>query len=335
MQRNHKEKLMNFRRLRLNANLRDLVRENYIRKEDLIMPVFIKEGLEGKKEIKSMPGICQFGEKEFLDEINECINLGIRAVILFGIPKLKDSCGSDALDEEGLIARSVRAAKKAFGDKIAIITDLCFCEFTDHGHCGIINPRLKTVDNEATLEISAKQAIIHAKAGADMIAPSGMMDNIVQTLRNALDENGFSHIPIMSYSTKFASAFYGPFRDAAESAPVYNEYAPKDRKTYQMDTANSREALLESITDEAEGADILMVKPALAFMDIIKEVKENTLKPLCVYNVSGEYSMVKAAALNGWMDYESLMMEILVSFKRAGADIIITYHAKDAAKLIK
>ena len=326
---------MNFRRLRLNANLRDLVRENYIRKEDLIMPVFIKEGLEGRKEIKSMPGICQFGEKEFLDEINECINLGIRAVILFGIPKLKDSCGSDALDEEGLIARSVRAAKKAFGDKIAIITDLCFCEFTDHGHCGIINPRLKTVDNEATLEISAKQAIIHAKAGADMIAPSGMMDNIVQTLRNALDENGFSHIPIMSYSTKFASAFYGPFRDAAESAPVYNEYAPKDRKTYQMDTANSREALLESITDEAEGADILMVKPALAFMDIIKEVKENTLKPLCVYNVSGEYSMVKAAALNGWMDYESLMMEILVSFKRAGADIIITYHAKDAAKLIK
>ena len=325
---------MNLRRLRLNSNIRDLVRENYLTKNDLIMPIFIKEGLDGKNEIKSMPGIYQFGEKSFLDEIEECINLGIKAVLLFGIPKLKDSCGSDALDEEGLIARSVRAAKEAFGDKIAIITDLCFCEFTDHGHCGIINPKLKTVDNEATLEISAKQALVHAKAGADMIAPSGMMDGIISTLRDALDENGFSHIPIMSYSTKFASAFYGPFRDAAESAPVENEYLPKNRKTYQMDIANSREALLESIIDEAEGADILMVKPALAFMDIIKEVKENTLKPLCVYNVSGEYSMVKAAEMNGWMNYETLMMEILTSFKRAGADMIITYHAKDAAKLL-
>ncbi len=325
---------MNLRRLRLNSNIRDLVRENYVTKNDLIMPVFIKEGLKGKNEIKSMPGIYQYGEKEFLDEIAECIELGIKAVILFGIPKLKDSCGSDALDEEGLIARSVRAAKEAFGDKIAIITDLCFCEFTDHGHCGIINPKLKTVDNEATLEISAKQALIHAKAGADMIAPSGMMDNIIETLRNALDSNGFSHIPIMSYSTKFASSFYGPFRDAAESAPVANEYLPKDRKTYQMDIANSREALLESLIDEAEGADILMVKPALAFMDIIKTIKENTLKPLCVYNVSGEYSMVKAASMNGWMNYESLMMEILTSFKRAGADMIISYHSKDAAKLL-
>ena len=325
---------MNLRRLRLNSNIRDLVRENYVTKNDLIMPVFIKEGLKGKNEIKSMPGIYQYGEKEFLDEIAECIDLGIKAVILFGIPKLKDSCGSDALDEEGLIARSVKAAKKNFGDKIAIITDLCFCEFTDHGHCGIINPKLKTVDNDATLEISAKQAIIHAKAGADMIAPSGMMDNIIETLRNALDENGFSHIPIMSYSTKFASSFYGPFRDAAESAPVANEYLPKDRKTYQMDIANSREALLESLIDEVEGADILMVKPALAFMDIIKTIKENTLRPLCVYNVSGEYSMVKAASMNGWMNYESLMMEILTSFKRAGADMIISYHSKDAAKLL-
>ena len=325
---------MNLRRLRLNSNIRDLVKEHYVTKNDLIMPVFIKEGLKGKNEIKSMPGIYQFGEKEFLDEIAECIDLGIKAVILFGIPKLKDSCGSDALSEEGLIARSVRAVKENFGDKIAVITDLCFCEFTDHGHCGIINPKLKTVDNEATLEISAKQAIIHAKAGADMIAPSGMMDNIIETLRDALDSNGFSHIPIMSYSTKFASAFYGPFRDAAESAPVANEYLPKDRKTYQMDVANSREALLESLIDEAEGADILMVKPALAFMDIIKEIKENTLKPLCVYNVSGEYSMVKAASMNGWMNYDSLMMEILTSFKRAGADMIISYHSKDAAKLL-
>jgi porphobilinogen synthase len=325
---------MNLRRLRLNQNIRDLVRENYVTKNDLIMPIFIKEGLDGKNEIPSMPGIYQFGEKSFLDEVNECIELGIKAVILFGIPKLKDSCGSDALDEEGLIARSIRKIKETFGDKIAVITDLCFCEFTDHGHCGIINPHLKTVDNDATLEISKKQAIIHAKAGADMIAPSGMMDGIVEALRSALDENGFKHIPIMSYSTKFASSFYGPFRDAAESAPAHSEYLPKDRKTYQMDIANSREALLESLIDEIEGADILMVKPALAFMDIIKTIKENTLKPLCVYNVSGEYSMVKAASMNGWMDYDSLMMEILTSFKRAGADMIISYHSKDAAKLL-
>jgi len=325
---------MNLRRLRLNANVRDLVRENYLTKNDLIMPVFIKEGLDEKNEIKSMPGIYQFGEKSFLEEIAECIDLGIKAVILFGIPKLKDSCGSDALDEEGLIARSVRKVKETFGDKIAVITDLCFCEFTDHGHCGIINPKLKSVDNAATLEISKKQAVIHAKAGADMIAPSGMMDGIVEALRSGLDEAGFEHIPIMSYSTKFASAFYGPFRDAAESAPVESEYLPKDRKTYQMDIANAREALLESLIDQEEGADILMVKPALAFMDIIKTIKENTLRPLCVYNVSGEYSMVKAASMNGWMNYEALMMEILTSFKRAGADMIISYHSKDAAKLI-
>ncbi|NPA10875.1 MAG: porphobilinogen synthase [Epsilonproteobacteria bacterium] len=325
---------MNLRRLRLNGNIRDMVREHYVRKEDLIMPVFIKEGLKNKNEIKSMPGIYQFGEDSFLDEVSECIDLGIKAVILFGIPKLKDSCGSDALDEDGLIARSVRKIKENFGDKIAVITDLCFCEFTDHGHCGIINPKLKTVDNKATLEISKKQAIIHARAGADMIAPSGMMDGIVEALREGLDELGYEHIPIMSYSTKFASSFYGPFRDAAESAPSANQYVPKNRKTYQMDYANSREALLESIIDENEGADILMVKPALAFMDIIKTIKENTLRPLCVYNVSGEYSMVKAASLKGWMDYESLMMEILTSFKRAGADMIISYHSKDAAKLI-
>ncbi|WP_457563152.1 porphobilinogen synthase [Caminibacter pacificus] len=326
---------MNLRRLRLNSNIRGLVREHYVTKNDLIMPVFIKEGLDGKNEIPSMPGIYQFGENSFLDEVAECIDLGIKAVILFGIPKLKDSCGSDALDEEGLIARSVRKIKETFGDKIAVITDLCFCEFTDHGHCGIINPHLKTVDNDATLEISKKQAVIHAKAGADMIAPSGMMDGIVEALREGLDSEGFKHIPIMSYSTKFASAFYGPFRDAAESAPVESDYLPKDRKTYQMDVANAREALLESLIDQEEGADILMVKPALAFMDVIKTIKENTLKPLCVYNVSGEYSMVKAAAMNGWMNYEALMMEILTSFKRAGADMIISYHSKDAAKLIQ
>jgi len=326
---------MDFRRLRLKRNLRDLVRETHITTDDLIMPIFIKEGLNGKNEVSSMPGIFQFGEDSYLKEIEELIELGIKAIILFGIPKLKDSCGSDALDENGLIARSVRKIKEKFGDKILVITDLCFCEYTDHGHCGIINPKLKTVDNDATLEISAKQALIHAKAGADVIAPSGMMDNIISTLRNALDNNGFKHIPIMSYSTKFASSFYGPFRDAAESAPSESEYLPKNRKTYQMDYANRLEAIRESIADKEEGADILMVKPALSFMDIIREIKDATNMPLCVYNVSGEYSMVKAAAQNGWVNYNDMMVEILVSFKRAGADMIISYHSKDFAKLVK
>ena len=299
------------------------------------MPIFIKEGMSGKNEVSSMPGIFQFGEDIFLDEIEELIELGIKAVLLFGIPLLKDSCGSDALNENGLIARSVRKIKEKFGDKILVMTDLCFCEYTDHGHCGIINPKLRTVDNDATLEISAKQAIIHAEAGADVISPSGMMDNIITTLRDALDNNGFKHIPIMAYSTKFASAFYGPFRDAAESAPSESEYLPKNRKTYQMDYANRMEAIRESIEDKNQGADILMVKPALSFMDIIREVKDATQMPLAVYNVSGEYSMVRAAAQNGWVDYNDMMVEILVSFKRAGADMIITYHSKDFAKLVK
>ena len=326
---------MDFRRLRLKRNLRDLVRETDITTDDLVMPIFIKEGMSGKNEVSSMPGIFQFGEDIFLDEIEELIELGIKAVLLFGIPLLKDSCGSDALNENGLIARSVRKIKEKFGDKILVMTDLCFCEYTDHGHCGIINPKLRTVDNDATLEISAKQAIIHAEAGADVISPSGMMDNIITTLRDALDNNGFKHIPIMAYSTKFASAFYGPFRDAAESPPSESEYLPKNRKTYQMDYANRMEAIRESIEDKNQGADILMVKPALSFMDIIREVKDATQMPLAVYNVSGEYSMVRAAAQNGWVDYNDMMVEILVSFKRAGADMIISYHSKDFAKLVK
>ena len=326
---------MDFRRLRLKRNLRDLVRETHITTDDLVMPIFIKEGMSGKNEVSSMPGIFQFGEDIFLDEIEELIELGIKAVLLFGIPLLKDSCGSDALNENGLIARSVRKIKEKFGDKILVMTDLCFCEYTDHGHCGIINPKLRTVDNDATLEISAKQAIIHAEAGADVISPSGMMDNIITTLRDALDNNGFKHIPIMAYSTKFASSFYGPFRDAAESAPSESEYLPKNRKTYQMDYANRMEAIRESIEDKNQGADILMVKPALSFMDIIREVKDATQMPLAVYNVSGEYSMVRAAAQNGWVDYNDMMVEILVSFKRAGADMIISYHSKDFAKLVK
>ena len=326
---------MDFRRLRLKRNLRDLVRETHITTDDLVMPIFIKEGMSGKNEVSSMPGIFQFGEDSFLDEIEELIELGIKGVLLFGIPLLKDSCGSDALNENGLIARSVRKIKEKFGDKILVMTDLCFCEYTEHGHCGIINPKLRTVDNDATLEISAKQAIIHAEAGADVIAPSGMMDNIITTLRDALDNNGFKHIPIMAYSTKFASSFYGPFRDAAESAPSENEYLPKNRKTYQMDYANRMEAIRESIEDKNQGADILMIKPALSFMDIVREVKDATQMPLAVYNVSGEYSMVKAASQNGWINYNDMMVEILVSFKRAGADIIISYHSKDFAKLVK
>jgi len=320
---------MDFRRLRLKRNLRDLVRETHITTDDLIMPLFIKEGMKGKNEVSSMPGIFQFGEDSYFYEIEELIELGIKAVLLFGIPELKDSCGSDALDENGLIARSVRNIKEKFGDKILVITDLCFCEYTDHGHCGILDDN-STVNNDATLELSAQQALVHAKAGVDMIAPSGMMDGIIETLRTALDENGFENLPIMAYSTKFASAYYGPFRDVAESTP-----SKGDRKMYQMDPANRLEAIEESIEDEKQGADILMVKPALAYLDIIRDIKNATNLPLCVYNVSGEYAMIKNAGMQGLIDYERVMMETLLSFKRAGASIIISYHAKEACEILK
>jgi len=249
-------------------------------------------------------------------------------VILFGIPDVKDSVGSDALCEHGIIATAVREMKAAHPDML-IVTDLCFCEYTDHGHCGVLNPALQTVDNDITLQNLAKQAVIHAKAGADMIAPSGMMDGMIMAIREGLDEAGFSHIPIMSYSTKFASAYYGPFRDVAESAPSFG-----DRRSYQMDPANRREAILESLEDEREGADILMVKPALAYLDIIRDIREASDLPLAVYNVSGEYSMLKMAGRAGVIDYERVMMETLLGFKRAGADIIISYHAKEAAELL-
>jgi porphobilinogen synthase len=311
-----------------------MVRESWVRKEDLIVPIFIKEGLKGRNPIPSMPGIFQFGEEEFLKEVEELLKLGLKRVILFGIPQLKDSVGSDALNPEGLIARSVRRLKKEFQDEVVVVTDLCFCEYTDHGHCGIINPHLRTVDNRETLSISQRQALIHAEAGADIIAPSGMMDGIVKALREALNQKGFDHIPIMSYSTKFASAFYGPFRDAAESAPVENPFLPPNRESYQMDIGNQREAILESLIDDQEGADILMVKPALAFLDVVAKIRERTLKPLAVYNVSGEYSLVKAAAAAGFVDEKRIVLEILTSFKRAGADIIITYHGKEVAPFL-
>ena len=318
-----------FRRLRINPAIREMVRETSVSASDFIYPLFIVEGKGIKKEISSMPGVFQMSLDEILKECEIVRNLGIKAVILFGIPSLKDSVGSDALSDDGIIATALRAIKDKFPD-LVVITDLCFCEYTDHGHCGILDHVHQTVDNDATLEISAKQALIHARNGADMIAPSGMMDGIIATLRGALDLSGYENLPIMAYSTKFASAYYGPFRDVAESAPSFG-----DRKSYQMDPANRLEAVSESLEDEAQGADILMVKPALAYLDIIRDLREATRLPICAYNVSGEYALLKAAAKAGVIDYERVMMETLVGFKRAGADLIISYHAKEAAALLR
>ncbi|WP_299030162.1 porphobilinogen synthase [uncultured Campylobacter sp.] len=318
-----------FRRLRINPAIREMVRETSVCASDFIYPLFVVEGKGVKKEISSMPGVFQMSLDEILKECEIVRNLGIKAVILFGIPSLKDSVGSDALSDEGIIATALRAIKDKFPD-LVVITDLCFCEYTDHGHCGILDHVHQTVDNDATLEISAKQALIHARNGADMIAPSGMMDGIIATLRGALDLSGYENLPIMAYSTKFASAYYGPFRDVAESAPSFG-----DRKSYQMDPANRLEAVSESLEDEAQGADILMVKPALAYLDIIRDLREATRLPICAYNVSGEYALLKAAAKAGVIDYERVMMETLVGFKRAGADLIISYHAKEAAQILR
>jgi len=318
-----------FRRLRINPAIREMVRETSVCASDFIYPLFVVEGKSIKKEISSMPGVFQMSLDEILKECEIVRNLGVKAVILFGIPSLKDSVGSDALSDEGIIATALRAIKDKFTD-LVVITDLCFCEYTDHGHCGILDHVHQTVDNDATLEISAKQALIHARNGADMIAPSGMMDGIIATLRGALDLSGYENLPIMAYSTKFASAYYGPFRDVAESAPSFG-----DRKSYQMDSANRLEAVSESLEDEVQGADILMVKPALAYLDIIRDLREATRLPICAYNVSGEYALLKAAAKAGVIDYERVMMETLVGFKRAGADMIISYHAKEAAALLR
>lgn len=318
-----------FRRTRLNSHLRALVRQTSVSVNDFIYPLFVRSGEGIKTEVASMPGVFQMSIDEVLKECEELKKLGLYAIILFGIPDVKDSIGSDSLCEHGIIAKAVREVKKAHPEMF-VVTDLCFCEYTDHGHCGIIDEKAGTVNNDATLKISAQQAIVHAKAGADMIAPSGMMDGIIQTLREALDSAGYVNLPIMSYSTKFASGYYGPFRDVAESTPSFG-----DRATYQMDPANAREALAESKSDEAQGADILMVKPALAYLDIIKEIKDNTYLPLAVYNVSGEYAMLKFAGMNNLIDYDRVVMETMVSFKRAGADIIISYHAKEVAKMLQ
>ena len=317
-----------FRRLRINETLRNLVQETTVTPDDFIYPLFVREGKAIKNEVSSMPGVYQMSIDEIIKECEYLVSIGLKSIILFAIPDVKDSVGSECLCNESIISRTIRAIKEKFPEMF-IVTDLCFCEYTDHGHCGILDPKTQTVDNDKTLEISAEQAIIHAKAGADMIAPSGMMDGIISTLRTALDENGYENLPIMAYSTKFASGYYGPFRDVAESTPSFG-----DRRTYQMNPANRLEAIEESLQDEKEGADILMVKPALAFLDVIRDIRNETKLPLCVYNVSGEYAMLKNAGAAGLIDYERVMMETLMGFKRAGANIIITYHAKEACELM-
>lgn len=316
------------RRLRINENIRKLVNETTLSVDDLIYPLFIVHGENIKNPIESMPDVYQMSIDVALQECKELESLGICSIMLFGIPAIKDSVGSEALSEEGIVAQAVRAIKKDFPNMLVSV-DLCFCEYTDHGHCGILNPKLQSVDNDLTLEILCKQALILANSGADLIAPSGMMDGMIEALRSALDKEGFSHLPLMSYSTKFASGYYGPFRDVAQSAPSFG-----DRKSYQQNPANRREAIMESLEDEAQGADILMVKPALAYLDIVRDIRERTLLPLAVYNVSGEYAMLKFAQKANLIDYERVLLETMISFKRAGADIIITYHAKEIAKLI-
>ena len=315
------------RRLRRNENIRRMVRETQLSVNDFIYPLFVVEGKQVKNPIPSMPGNFQMSIDLLVDEVKEVHRLGIPAIILFGIPEHKDEVGSDAMSETGIIQRAVRAIKDAVPE-MYVITDVCFCEYTSHGHCGVVLDG--DVDNDSTLENLQKQVIAHAKAGADMVAPSGMMDGMVGAIREALDDNGFEKIPIMSYAAKYASAFYGPFRDAAESAPQFG-----DRRTYQMDPANAREALYEVDLDVEEGADIIMVKPAMPYLDIIRRVRERVDLPVAAYNVSGEFSMVKAAAQLGWIDEKRVALEMLTSIKRAGADIILTYFAKDAARWLQ
>ncbi|MEE4253539.1 MAG: porphobilinogen synthase [Desulfuromusa sp.] len=314
------------RRLRRNENIRRMVRETHLRVDDLIYPMFSAFGEGIKKEIGSMPGIYQQSIENIVVEAKEVFELGIPAVILFGIPEVKDAVGSDAYCASGIIQNTIRAIKKEVPG-LTVITDVCMCEYTDHGHCGIIKEG--DVDNDSTLELLAAEALSHAQAGADIVAPSDMMDGRIAALRDILDANGFEHIPVMSYAVKYASAYYGPFREAAESTPEFG-----DRRSYQMDPANRLEALREANQDVAEAADFLMVKPALAYLDVLRELKDNFDLPLVAYNVSGEYSMVKAAAEKGWIDGDRVMMETLLGMKRAGADLIITYHAKEAAKLL-
>ena len=311
------------RRLRKTENIRRLVRENRLTIDDLIYPLFIEEGTNIEAEIVSMPGIKRWSLDTISKELDEVVALNIPAVLLFGIPTKKDEVGSETWNDNGIMQQAIRFIKKKYPG-LYVITDVCFCEYTSHGHCGIIHDN--DVENDATLVNLAKQVISHAKAGVDMVAPSGMMDGMIDAIRQALDNTGFENIPIMSYAVKYASAYYGPFRDAADSAPTFG-----DRRTYQMDPANRDEGLREATFDDQEGADILMVKPALAYLDIIRDLKNNFDRPIACYNVSGEYAMIKFSAQAGLIDEKRTILETLTSIKRAGADIIITYHALEAA----
>ena len=311
------------RRLRRTPAIRDMMRETTLKMDDLIYPLFVIAGENVKNPISSMPGCFQLSIGNLLGEVREVVSLGIPAVLLFGIPSHKDSAATGAYDSEGVIQMAVRAIKDEFPD-LVVITDVCLCEYMDHGHCGVVQDG--EVLNDVTLELLCKMAITHAESGADMVAPSDMMDGRVAAIRNALDDEGLTDTSIMAYSAKFASAFYGPFREAAESAPAFG-----DRRTYQMDSANGEEAVREALLDIEEGADIVMVKPALPYLDVVHAVKQETKFPLAAYNVSGEYAMIKAAAANGWLDEERAVMEAVTGIKRAGADLIITYHAKDIA----
>jgi porphobilinogen synthase len=317
------------RRLR-KGKIRNLVRETTLSVDDLVQPIFVNETIDSAVEIPSMPGIYNIPLSEVVNEAKEIAELGIPAVIIFGVPAFKDAEGSSAYGETDVVQEAVRRIKAELGDKLVVITDVCMCEYTSHGHCGIVDFETKEILNDPTIEVIGKIAVSHAKAGADMVAPSCMMDGMVEAIRHALDMNGFENIPIMSYAAKYHSCFYGPFREAAESG-----YSFGDRSTYQMDPANSDEAIREVTLDVAEGADIIIVKPALPYLDIVYRVKTDYGMPTAAYNVSGEYSMIKAAAANGWLDEKKAIYESLISIKRAGADIIITYFAKDAARMLK
>ncbi|WP_373879733.1 porphobilinogen synthase [Levilactobacillus brevis] len=312
------------RRLRSSVAMRDLVRESHLLKSDLIMPVFVDANIQGKKEISSMPDVYQFSLDCVLDEVKDIMNLGIKAIILFGLPDHKDEVGTGAWEDNGIVQEATRKIKAAYPNLI-VIADTCLCEYTSTGHCGIV--KNNEVLNDESLAYITKTAVSQVAAGADIIAPSNAMDGYVTSIRTGLDEAGFKNTPIMSYAVKYASAFYGPFRDAANSAPEFG-----DRKGYQMDPANRLDAIREVVSDEKEGADFVMVKPAMAFLDVMREIRDHTILPLVAYNVSGEYAMIKAAAQNGWIDEDKIVDETLVGMKRAGADLIITYFAKDVAR---
>ncbi|AGK55102.1 porphobilinogen synthase [Bacillus sp. 1NLA3E] len=315
------------RRLRSTANMRALVRENQLNVNDFIYPLFVIEGNNIRNEISTMPGVFQLSLDNLAAEMDEVVALGIKSVLLFGIPSEKDECGTGAFHDHGIVQEGTRFIKKHYPD-VLVVADTCLCEYTSHGHCGVIENG--TVLNDPSLELLVQTAVSQAKAGADIIAPSNMMDGFVVAIRAGLDEAGFEDVPIMSYAVKYSSAFYGPFREAAESTPQFG-----DRKAYQMDPANRLEAFREAESDVIEGADFLIVKPGMPYLDIVRDVKNNFNLPVVIYNVSGEYSMVKAAAQNGWIDEKNVVMEMLIGMKRAGADLIITYFAKDAAKYLK